>query len=175
MSLPVEIRPTLPADGPALADVSRRADALFAGYGFPEIADMAPAPAGEFAEFLASGPCLTAVLDGRPVGFALLGEAVGMAWLREIAVDPDFGRRGIGSALLEAAASEAAAAGHARIGLTTFRAVPFNAPFYARQGFQEVLPGHGPPEWLAMVAAECPPGIDPAARTLMVRRLAPAA
>lgn len=48
---------------------------------------------------------------------------------------PDYGRRGIGAALIRQVCAAARAAGVPALVLTTYREVPWNAPFYARMGF----------------------------------------
>ena len=60
------------------------------------------------------------------------------AHLAQISVHPDHGRRGVGRALLEAAAERAALKGHGSLTLTTYADLPWNGPFYARHGFVEV-------------------------------------
>lgn len=58
----------------------------------------------------------------------------------ELAVEPRFGRRGIGSALMHRAMAEAERRSYPRVTLTTFEDLPWNAPFYRRLGFR-VLSG----------------------------------
>jgi GNAT superfamily N-acetyltransferase len=76
---------------------------------------------------------------GAPVGFAVASIRGRRVHLDELDVLPGHGRRGIGSALLEAIEDYALGSGYVEITLTTFRDVPWNAPFYARVGF-EVIP-----------------------------------
>jgi GNAT superfamily N-acetyltransferase len=82
---------------------------------------------------------------GRPaVGFVALELVDGVAHVDQVSVLPEHGRRGIGRALLEAAIGWAASCGHRELTLTTYRDVPFNAPFYRSLGFREVTdPGSG--------------------------------
>lgn len=69
--------------------------------------------------------------------------------LHQLAVHPDHGRQGLGTALL--AAVFARAAGRA-VTLTTFRNIPWNEPWYRERGFTEVVdPG---PELRRLVAGE---------------------
>ncbi|WP_325048819.1 GNAT family N-acetyltransferase [Amnibacterium setariae] len=77
--------------------------------------------------------------DGEPVGFAHVLEEDG-AHLEQLAVRRSHGRLGIGTALVRAAAAEAARRGHSRVTLRTYADVPWNAPFYARLGFVESEP-----------------------------------
>jgi predicted N-acetyltransferase YhbS len=74
----------------------------------------------------------------RPVGWALLRDVHGHAWLHQLSVLQRFGQKGIGTALVEAACADAARAGYPEIFLSTAREVPWNAPFYARRGFDGV-------------------------------------
>ena len=57
------------------------------------------------------------------------------------------------------------------VSLTTFRRVPFNAPFYARLGFGEVDPATTDPLLADAFRREVPEGIDPAERVAMLLEL----
>ena len=107
----------------------------------------------------------------RPLGFAVAGEIGGIFWLSELSVDPAAMRQGIGSALVEAVAAHAGAAGFARLGLSTFRDIPFNAPFYARRGFVAADPAAMPRAVCERFAAELPDGAVLDDRVLMLRKL----
>jgi GNAT superfamily N-acetyltransferase len=108
------------------------------------------------AALLRGGFAFVTVLDTR-----------GDAHLEEVDVDPDFGRRRIGTRLVEAVLGWAHACGHAGVTLTTFRDVAWNAPFYARLGF-EVL---GESDWTdalrTLREAEREEGLDPQRRVVM--------
>lgn len=108
---------------------------------------------------------------GQAVGFAVSADVAGIYWLKELSVDPAFGGKGIGSALLDAVVGRARWACHGALGLTTFRDVPFNAPFYARRGFLECDPATVDPDLGGRLVAECPPGVPLSSRILMIRRL----
>lgn len=87
----------------------------------------------------AEGRLWVALCDDTPVGFAhvaLLEPAV--AHLEEIDVNPNHGRRGLGSRLVAEVCRWAGARGCTAVTLTTFRDVPWNMPFYTRLGFAEV-------------------------------------
>ncbi len=51
---------------------------------------------------------------------------------------------------------------HSLAALTTFRDVPWNMPFYARLGFDEVAPNELTPALRAVLADEARRGLDPA-------------
>jgi hypothetical protein len=48
--------------------------------------------------------------------------------------------------------------------------VPWNAPFYARMGFEEMQPRDMTPELRALVEHEAANGLDPAKRVVMIFR-----
>ena len=74
-----------------------------------------------------------------PVGFAHI-EIVepDVAHLEELDVHPDHGRRGLGRQLVEEVCRWAGVHGYSAVTLTTFREPPWNMPFYARLGFEEI-------------------------------------
>jgi GNAT superfamily N-acetyltransferase len=159
----------------ALRAVERAAAVRFAAAGLPELAapgDGDLLPAALLEDAAAARRLLVAERDGAPVGFALLEWLDGAAYLRELDVIPAAGGRGLGAALLEAACERARALGAADITLTTFRDVPFNAPFYARHGFLEPdRNGHGP-ELSKRLEDEARAGLDPLRRCVLRRVLA---
>ncbi|WP_207210343.1 GNAT family N-acetyltransferase [Nocardioides zhouii] len=94
-----------------------------------------PAPSGQQRM---SEPGFLLVAGDPAIGFAHVVDLESHAHLAQISVHPDHGRRGVGSALLEAAAERAALKGHGSLTLTTYADLPWNGPFYARHGFVEV-------------------------------------
>ena len=58
-----------------------------------------------------------------------------------------------------------------QVTLTTFRGVPWNMPFYARLGFEELPRAEWPPPLRAIVADEAARGLDPERRVVMIRTL----
>ena len=159
---------------PRLQEIERAAGRLFAA--FPEL-DLGDdeeddfTSAEEFAPFVERGQVFVAAdSDGRAIGWAGVCAMDGEAHLFELDVDPDFGRRGLGRALVEHTAAWAAANGYEAITLTTFRDVPFNRPFYESAGYAVVEEGFGP-EMAANIAAQEEDGLDFRQRCVMRRRL----
>ncbi len=109
--------------------------------------------------------------DETVAGFVLLEDHGDEAHLEEVDVLPEFGRRGLGRGLVEAACDRARARGFASITLSTFRDVAWNAPFYARAGFEEIPHREWTDALVASAAAEAAAGLDPARRVMMRRRL----
>ncbi len=107
----------------------------------------------------------------RVVGFAHLIWIGEFAHLEEVDVDPDFGRRGIGRLLIEAACNWANSKDSARITLTTFRDVAWNAPFYARLGFRRLLDQDLSAALRELRHKEARDGFDPGKRIVMYRPL----
>ncbi|MGV9324073.1 GNAT family N-acetyltransferase [Streptosporangium sandarakinum] len=147
-----------------LAAVETAADGVFAAVGitFP--------PGTTMIEEI-DDPSRVLVAGTPPVGFAMIGQVDGDVHLDQLAVHPDHGRRGIGGRLLEAVCDHAASTGAAAVTLTTFRDVPWNAPWYARRGFAVLDPAEWGPEMVALVARERELGIELAPRVVMRRPL----
>jgi predicted N-acetyltransferase YhbS len=165
------IREARPGDEPALVAIDRRATALLASAGLPELLGAGAPGAEEFREAARQCAVLVAADGGdEPLGFAIARPIDGMLHLCELAVDPAHGRCGIGSALVRAVIERAAGMGLAGVSLTTFRHVPFNAPFYARLGFSELRPQDATAGLLAAFRAEIPEGIASSTRLIMVLR-----
>jgi GNAT superfamily N-acetyltransferase len=76
--------------------------------------------------------------DDEPVGFARVDVAGAQVHLAELDVLPAHGRRGVGTALIQAVEAWARSRNCTQITLTTYRELPWNAPFYARLGFSVV-------------------------------------
>lgn len=64
---------------------------------------------GIFRSALGDGLCfwLVAEMDGRPVGYAGMQSVLDEGYIDNVAVDPDFRRQGVASALLEGMVGEA--------------------------------------------------------------------
>ncbi|MBH1830353.1 GNAT family N-acetyltransferase [Stenotrophomonas maltophilia] len=75
---------------------------------------------------------------GDIAGYLLGGELGGEFHVLQMDVDPAHARRGHGRALLRHALTQARATGFAAAVLTTLSDVPWNAAFYASEGFDVV-------------------------------------
>jgi predicted N-acetyltransferase YhbS len=70
------------------------------------------------------------------VGYAIAREVDNTLYLQQIDVAPEHGRRGIGSALVTTVCDWAKQQSYGIVSLSTFRDLPWNAPFYSKLGFR---------------------------------------
>lgn len=165
----MKVRPGTSVDWPVVQDIERRAGERFREVGMPEIADDDPPTDADLADAL---EVLVAIDDaGELVGYAWLEPLGDGVHLEQLSVPPEHGGRGVATALLEAVASWACARGCPEVTLTTFRHVPFNAPFYERRGFAVVPEERWTPAIIDLVAREASHGLDPDRRVVMQRDL----
>jgi GNAT superfamily N-acetyltransferase len=72
----------------------------------------------------------------RVVGYAVTREVDRTLYLQEIDVEPAHGQRGLGSALVHYVRAWAKQSHYDVMSLSTFRDIPWNAPFYSKLGFR---------------------------------------
>ncbi|HAO34605.1 MULTISPECIES: GNAT family N-acetyltransferase [unclassified Hyphomonas] len=155
-----------------LAEVDRAASALFAPTGLLSAEALKDhVPIDILASAAENGDLFTARLDtGAPVGFALVSLRGGMLYLDQISVHPDQGQRGIGAALLTRVIDEAKRRKLRRVALSTFRDLPWNAPFYAKHGFREIRRSDMA-EWMLELERIQAEELDVSKRCFMVRKI----
>ena len=139
------IRSALERDIPSLPDIERRAAALYCDraeqFGItPEALQRVTSEDVLSCARREGRLWVATITSGEVVGFALVLMVDGLAHLKEVDVLPDHGRQGIGTALVRTVCRWAERHGIPAVTLSTFREVPWNAPFYARLGFQPVSP-----------------------------------
>jgi len=133
----------------------------------PEMLESTNSPA-DFAHAQKMGRLWVAVTEqDEPVGFALLSEIDGVIHLEELDVHPTHGRRGIGAALLQRVCVWAETAAYPGVTLSTFRNVPWNAPFYARHGFRLLRPDEMTPGLVGLRQGEQRRGLRSDLRVIM--------
>lgn len=134
------VRLAEPADERLLEGIETTSDLLLEPLGlWPLPAMSLEASAAERARTLVT------LVAGRPaVGFCRIERVDENAHVGEIAVLPELGRMGIGSALMDAACAWARDHGYRALTLTTFVDPPFNAPWYERLGFEVLSPPYEP-------------------------------
>ena len=162
-----EIALARPGDLSRIAPIELAAARLLMGY----------APESVLKEVTSDEDLRAAQRDGRlwvalsgdvPVGFAhveLLEPNA--AHLEEIDVHPEHGRHGLGTRLVREVCRWAETSGLAAVTLTTFRDVPWNMPFYAHLGFEELTTAVVTPALREVLEDETRRGLDPARRVVM--------
>lgn len=144
----LSFRPTTLADIAALPAIERVAGQRFLL--IPELAWLAGddvIPIERHRQGVEQAMSWLALADDVPVAF-LLAEALGSSlFIAEASVHLAWQGKGIGRRLILYVAEQARNKGFAAMTLTTFRNVPWNAPFYAHLGF-ELLPDAQLPEAL---------------------------
>lgn len=165
------VRLATPHDAPLLPAVERSAGELFRT--LPELGWLAegePITEARHRQWIDSGTVWVAVdANDIPVGFLdaeVFGDTLHV-W--EISVHRRWHGRGIGRALLDTASGHARDAGLARLTLTTFRDVPWNAPYYARMGFTCVDADSLCARLRAVLDGETAAGLPAAWRCAMLR------
>jgi len=115
---------------------------------------------------------VTADENDQPVGFAAVELVDGRPHIAELDIHPDHGRQGLGRRMIETVCQWAQNNGYSFVTLPTERDIPWNAPYYARLGF-EILPEA---QWGAdlrgIAADEIALGLNPETRVAMIRRIA---
>jgi GNAT superfamily N-acetyltransferase len=156
----------------ALRAIEREAGRAFAAIGMPEIAADQPPSVAELEALRGQGRAWVAV-DGRdrPVAYLISSLVDGCAHIDQVSVAPSHARRGLGAALIDHLAAIARDEGRPALTLTTFRDVPWNAPYYMRLGFVLVEPGDQGAELAALVSREADTIPSSAPRVAMRRSL----
>lgn len=169
---PIGIRAARADEAPLMAAIEAAAARRFDDIGMPHIASSPPTDFADLRERIDDDRALVAFdAEGlRIVGFAIyrmLGAS--RLYLEEVDVAPEHAGRRIGSALIEAVAARARAAGARQVVLSTFRHVPWNAPYYRRLGFVELDGNTLDAALTAIRATHVAHGLDESQRVFMAR------
>ena len=168
----VVIRVASVEDIAALPSIERAAGSVFRQVGMAAVADDEPLGTSDLLGYQRAGRAWVAT-DGldRPVAYLLLDVVDATAHIDQVSVHPDHARRGLGRGLIETAAAWAGVRRMSAVTLTTFRDVPWNAPYYGRLGFS-VIPRASLSAGLRRIRAqEAAHGLDVWPRVAMRRRV----
>lgn len=171
MSTDYIVRPAGPEHVGVLPDIEREAAMLF-GDSLPESVLSHVTSLDSLVAAQQAGLLWVALeAAGAPVGFAIASICGGRVHLEELDVLPRHGRKGIGAALVEAVEDCARGRGCVEMTLTTFRDVPWNAPFYARLGFEAIPEQQLGGELARRLADEAVLGLERSRRVAMRKPL----
>jgi GNAT superfamily N-acetyltransferase len=155
----ITIRPGRTGDLAFLDPIDASGAETFARYGQPLADGSPPAPPGHWAAVLTSGLlCIADAADAGPVGFLAGERAEGGLYVAQLNVAMQHQRQGVGRRLMLAAIDWARGERLTAVTLTTFRDIPWNAPFYAMLGFVEPPPNALPAHLVAHLADEAARG-----------------
>lgn len=133
------IRRPHPHEIKLLPQIENEADLRYRRVGLGQVVGMPPASLASLEAGRRGDRLWVAVSAlNRPVGFALMKFPGGTAWLDQLSVLDRWQGQGHGSALIARVAAAARSLGHRTLHLSTYRDVPWNAPYYARRGFEEM-------------------------------------
>lgn len=162
------IRPAQANDTPALQAIER--DGARAFLALPGFAFCAALPArthSEHERVRQTGHSFVLEHQGQPIGFALILPVDGHAHILETAVAFAHQGRGLGRQMIGMAQAWAIGAGYREMTLTTYRDVPWNAPFYTKLGFVTFHPDPTRMGLNAIVQEEIDAGFARQARVAM--------
>jgi GNAT superfamily N-acetyltransferase len=155
----------------ALPAVEVAAAQLFPSVDVPPDVANTPTPLEQFREACQAGRLWVARSEEHVAGFVIGAYKDRLPYVQELDVLPTYGRQGIGTRLMQEIIAWARHQHASHLTLTTFRHLPYNAPFYARLGFEEIPKQSLGPELRAQLQDEACRGLDPAKRVAMWRRL----
>ncbi len=155
-----------------LPGIEAAAAELYAGVGLGDAAANDSTSVEDFTRACGQGLLwVAAIPGGAPVGFAFAELYDGIPHLDELGVHPAHGRRGLGTALVDALCTWARGAGYAAVTLSTYVDVPWNMPWYTKLGFHVLDRGAWGPDMVGIEAAERAIGLDASPRVMMRKDL----
>jgi ribosomal protein S18 acetylase RimI-like enzyme len=136
------------------------------------VAEEEPYPVETFQTYVVEGRAFVAVTDDAVLaGYVLIDLLDGAAHVEQVSVDPTYGRRGLGTALLDQAERWAREHDLSRVTLNTFDSVPWNRPYYVRCGYRPLGDDEVTPGLARLRAREAESGLDAWPRLCMARDL----
>ena len=169
---PPPLRPLRTHDIARVQQIEREAGQAFREVGLPAIADDDPYDVDELEAYIASGRGWVIEDEpDHPLGYVVVDVLDGAAHVEQVSVDPTASGRRLGRALLDHVAQWARTEGLAGVTLTTFRDVPWNAPYYERLGYRVLAEHELGSELVGRRDHEAFEGLDPRLRVCMRRDL----
>lgn len=148
------IRPFTVADVERAQEIERDAGLLFLEVEMPEIAEDEPLDHDTLAGYAEADRAWVLLQNDEIVAYILADIVDGDAHADQLSMTRQVAGRGLGAMLLRHVEAWAQHQGLPRLTFTTFRDVPWNAPYYARLGYSEIFEDTIGPELAAIVAEE---------------------
>ena len=163
------LRLARPQDAEKMPEIEAAAGELFADVeGLAGLAGSHTVPLDRLRRYIRKGHCLVTHVGEDMAGFLVNEPFRRELHIWEMDVHPKFQQRGIGAGMLRACMVDARNSGFGALTLTTFRDVPWNAPFYARLGFEEVTALDAHPRLAGELAVEADQGLPAERRCAMI-------
>ncbi|MDG2051919.1 MAG: GNAT family N-acetyltransferase [Myxococcota bacterium] len=158
---------------PEFARIEREAASRFSDLDLPKGLRDSALSQGDLAAAAADGHVWVArdQTEKQVVGFAVVQPLDRGMHLRELDVLSQYGQEGIGRRLLRTVIEWSRDAGFSCLTLTTFKGVPWNAPFYLSEGFRAITQNEMGPDWQALWDQEVEKGFNPARRVALIKPL----
>jgi GNAT superfamily N-acetyltransferase len=168
----VTFRFAAPHDAETIRAIEFEAGLRFIGVGMTGIAD-APPMARELVERKIDAGEIIVALDEQAtcVGFVMFEPQPARIYVQELDVLTSHAGRRIGAALIEEVARIARVRHLTQLVLSTYRDVPWNAPYYRRLGFRDLDLAELDAGLLARRDAHIARGLDESKRVFMRRDL----
>lgn len=163
------IRPATNHDLRRLVDLEIEAGQRFHAAGLSEVAEHVPDIA-DLRAAVAAERAWVAVIEAEIAGYITAELIDGNAHIAQVSVAPKFAGRRTGQAMIEFLEAWGRTAGCPATTLTTFRDVPWNAPYYQRLGYEILAENQIGPELARTMAHEASlPGIEASRRCAMIK------
>lgn len=167
--MPAIIRLAQPGDAQLLPAIETSAAQAFRQIAeLSWLADSPPMPTARHHQLIALSTCWVALdAENRPQGFLSAEQHGNDLHVYELSVMQSMQGQGTGRRLMEAAKDYARSGRLGFVTLTTFKNVPWNAPFYARMGFEVIAAHELDPRFAAILSEEYQHGFAPNSRCAM--------
>ena len=169
----IAFRPAAPHDAETVRTIEFEASLRFISVGMSGIADAPPMSLALVERKIAAQEVIVAVgADGMCVGFVMFEPQPARIYIQELDVLTSHAGQRIGAALIEQVAQLARSRGLKQLVLSTYREVPWNAPYYRRLGFRDIEEAELDAALIALRDAHIARGLDESKRVFMRRDLA---
>jgi GNAT superfamily N-acetyltransferase len=169
----VTFRFAAPHDASAIRTIEFEAGQRFVSVGMAGIADAPPMALALVDRKIAAREIIVAVdADAECAGFVMFEPQPTRIYVQELDVLTSHAGRRIGAALIEQVAQLARTRQLTQLILSTYREVPWNAPYYRRLGFRDIEEADLDAALIARRDAHIARGLDESKRVFMRRDLA---